>query len=68
MQLIKEYLIIRRNNYALTNDEPLFIGKKHYRLTRSQVYRFLNDVCSELGIVANIGTHSMRKTFGFFFY
>ena len=67
-ELIKEYLIIRRNNYALTNDEPLFIGKKHYRLTRSQVYRFLNDVCNELGIVANIGTHSMRKTFGFFFY
>jgi integrase len=44
-------------------DQPLFIGKKRKRLDRSQVYRFLNDACKEVGITANIGTHTMRKTF-----
>lgn len=67
-ELIKEYLIIRRNNYALTNDEPLFIGKKHKRLDRSQVYRFINKACKELHIEVNVGCHSMRKVFGLFFY
>ena len=32
------------------------------------MYRFLNEVCDDLGIKANIGTHTMRKTFGYFFY
>ncbi len=68
-RLIKEYLPERAENYySLTESEPLFLGKKHKRLDRSQVYRFLNDACKNLGIEANIGTHSMRKTFGYFFY
>lgn len=66
--LIKEYLKIRDKQYSLTNDEPLFIGKKHCRLDRSQVYRFINDVCRNLGIVVNVGTHTMRKTFGYWHY
>jgi integrase len=66
--LIKEYLVERKELYTLTNDRPLFIGKKHCRLDRSQVYRFLNETCEELGIIANVGTHTMRKTFGYFFY
>ena len=32
------------------------------------MYRFLNEACKEVGLTINIGTHSMRKTFGFFFY
>jgi len=46
--------------------EPLFTGKQHKRLNRSQVYRFLNDACKQVGIKSNIGTHTLRKTFGFF--
>lgn len=49
-------------------DEALFIGKKHKRLDRSQVYRFLNEACESLGITANVGTHTMRKTFGYHHY
>lgn len=68
-KLIKSYLKIRMDKYySVVEDEPLFLGKKHKRLDRSQVYRFLNEVCEDLNIKANIGTHTMRKTFGYFFY
>jgi len=66
--LIKEYLIERDKQYSITEDEPLFVGKKHCRLDRSQVYRFINDVCKELKISVNVGTHTMRKTFGYHHY
>ena len=66
--LIREYLKEREEQYSISNDEPLFIGKKHCRLNRSQVYRFLNEACENLGIKINVGTHTMRKTFGYFFY
>ncbi len=66
--LIGKYLVIRDKMYSLTADEPLFIGKKHCRLHRSQVYRFINEVCRNLGITVNVGTHTMRKTFGYHHY
>ncbi len=67
--LIKEYLPIREKySYAISNDSPLFIGKKHKRLNRSSVYRFLNHACNELNISANIGTHTLRKSFGYHHY
>lgn len=67
--LIKEYLSVERSKkYSLSDTEPLFIGKKHCRLDRSQVYRFLNDACKQLGITVNVGTHTMRKSFGYHFY
>lgn len=66
--LIRKYLVIRDKMYSLTDNEPLFIGKKHCRLHRSQVYRFINEVCRNLGITVNVGTHTMRKTFGYHHY
>lgn len=67
-KIIEEYLPERNKNYSLTDEEPLFSGKRHYRLDRSQVYRFLNETCTNLGIFVNVGTHTMRKTFGYHFY
>lgn len=55
-------------NYNFTPDEPLFPGKKSCRLARSQVYRIITGVCNNLGIKVYGGTHTMRKTFGYFFY
>ncbi len=67
--LIKDYLQNERcKKYSLLETEPLFIGKKHCRLDRSQVYRFLNEACENLCINANVGTHTMRKSFGYHFY
>ncbi len=67
-RLLKEYLVERQKTYSVDEEEPLFVGKKHCRLDRSQVYRFLNDACKNCEIKANVGTHTMRKTFGYFFY
>lgn len=67
-KLIKDYLIERDKTYSIKWDKPLFVGKKHCRLDRSQVYRFLNDTCKNLGITVNVGTHTMRKTFGYHHY
>ena len=68
-RLIKEYLKERETQYSITEGEqPLFIGKKHCRLDRSQVYRFINQTCNELNIKVNVGTHTMRKTFGYHHY
>lgn len=50
------------------NETPLFVSQKGFRLERSQVYRMLNDACKAVGIDANIGTHTMRKTFGYHHY
>lgn len=67
-KIIKEYLVERDKTYSITNDEPLFLGKKHCRLDRSQVYRFINKACNELQINVNVGTHSLRKAFGYHHY
>lgn len=68
-KLIKEYLPYREKLYVIGEGNPLFLGKKHKRLDRSQVYRFLNKACADVGIkYINIGTHTMRKSFGFHFY
>ncbi len=61
-QLLSEHLKERMKQQPNTPDSPLFIGKKHCRLNRSQVYRFINEVCKRLEIKANVGTRTMKKT------
>ena len=60
--LLKKYL------KGKNDDMPLFIGVNGNRLHRSVVYRILNDVCKQVGIKDNIGTHTLRKTFGYHHY
>lgn len=61
-KLIQEFIKDKEDN------APLFLSQKQSRLDRSQVYRMLNKACKAVGITANIGTHSMRKTFGYHHY
>lgn len=63
--LIKEYIDTQEYNKL---DEPLFTGDKGSRLHRSMVYKFLNEACENCNIKMAIGTHTMRKTFGYHFY
>lgn len=49
-------------------NEPLFISQKNNRLSRLQTYKILNKVAKEAGIKVRIGTHSLRKTFGYHHY
>lgn len=62
---IKEYLQTR----TIIENEPLFISRKNKGfLLRQQAYRILNDVARLVGIKDKIGTHTLRKTFGYHAY
>ena len=37
-------------------------------MERTQSYRIIRDACREVGIDYKIGTHTLRKTFGYHFY
>ena len=47
--------------------EPLFISQKGGALSRSQAWRVLKAAGKFVGL-QNIGTHSLRKTFGYHVY
>ena len=49
-------------------DEPLFLSQKDNRLSRVQSYKILRKAAKEVGIDVHIGTHSLRKTFGYHHY
>lgn len=68
---LKQYINDYFELYGITDfdkNRPLFMSKQDKRLSRTAVYRFLKLACKKVGIEANIGTHTMRKTFGYFFY
>lgn len=46
--------------------DPLFPSRKHGRpLQRGQAWQILRDAAQAVGVTDPIGTHSMRKTFGY---
>jgi len=49
-------------------DEYLFKGKDNKPLDRIVVYKAIVTACKALEIKANVGTHTMRKTFGYHHY
>lgn len=49
-------------------EQPLFYTQKHYRLDRVQAYRILNKAAQKVGVKERIGTHTLRKTFGYHHY
>lgn len=50
------------------NSEPLFVSQKSNHLSRGQAYKIIHDACREAGIAYNIGTHNLRKSFGYHHY
>ena len=50
------------------DNEPLFLTKYNGRLDRIQAYRIINNVCKTIGLLDKIGTHTLRKTFGYHHY
>lgn len=49
-------------------NEPLFITKFQNRLNRISAYNIIKSACDEANIEAKIGTHTLRKTFGYHHY
>lgn len=50
------------------DETPLFLNESGKRLHRSAVYKAINEACKNLKIRENVGTHTMRKTFGYHHY
>lgn len=48
--------------------EPLFKSHWGRRLDRVTAYYLIRDACEQAGLEERIGTHSMRKTFGYHHY
>ena len=46
-------------------EEPLFLTQKNKRLDRIQAYKILNKAAKMAKINIHMGTHSLRKTFGY---
>ena len=61
-RLISKYTKNKNDN------EPLFKTQQNKRMDRFTAYRILNNACKKLNLNINIGTHSLRKTFGYHFY
>lgn len=49
-------------------DEPLFLSVFGNRMERTQSYRIIKDACTRVGIEYKVGTHTLRKTFGYHHY
>lgn len=63
---IKEYLQSRVIN---NEDEPLFLSRKNKGfILRQRAYLILNEAAKSIGIKEKIGTHTLRKTFGYHAY
>ncbi len=60
------------DNYTNTmqDHEYLFKSQKgeNSPISRSQAYRILNSAAKRIGIDGEIGTHTLRKTYGYHFY
>jgi len=60
--LLEEFIQGRKN------DEPLFLSHWGHRLDRVTAYYLIRNACKKAGIQEKIGTHSMRKSFGYHHY
>jgi integrase len=65
IKALKEYL----SEVELSYEAALFPSRKGSEpITRQQAYRILNDAARAVGIKDKIGTHTLRKTFGYHAY
>ena len=60
--MIDEFIKGKRNN------EPLFTSVRKNRFDRTTAYYVIKDACVEAGLQERVGTHTMRKTFGYHHY
>lgn len=69
--LIMNELRIVIANYIKDKKNDMYLFKTRYKnapISRIQAYRILNAACKTENIKENVGTHTLRKTFGYHFY
>ena len=65
------YLRTRERRYP---EDPLFLSRQRQKdgtlrtLSRSQAYHIIVDAARAAGMASRVGTHTMRKTFGYVLY
>jgi integrase len=62
LKVLKQYV-----RSGMDDDRFLFLSAKGGALSRVQAYRILNEAAQRVGLDA-IGTHTLRKTFGYHTY
>jgi integrase len=68
-KMVRHALIDYLDHCTLLESDYLFKSKKNNRpITRQQAYRIINKAAQEAGVQGNIGTHTLRKTFGYHAY
>ena len=66
---VKKELKLYLANFDFKGSDYLFKSKKNDQpITRQQAYRIINHAAKEVGIPGKIGTHTLRKTFGYHAY
>ena len=67
---LKQTLQVLLNDFCKdkSSNDFLFVSSTGQRLNRVMVYKQLVSTCLKLNIDANIGTHTMRKSFGYHHY
>ncbi len=48
--------------------DALFESRYHNRLDRYSAYRIIRRACKRAGLQEKVGTHTLRKTFGYHYY
>jgi len=66
IRLFERYIHTERKIVA--SNTPLFLSQKGGAISRQRAYDILNKAARATGIHERIGTHSLRKTFGYFAY
>lgn len=70
--IISKRIRIILNKYIQTKslNDYLFKSRKgkNSPISRVQAYRILQEACKKVKVIERIGTHTMRKTFGYHFY
>ncbi|SEM93743.1 Phage integrase family protein [Mesobacillus persicus] len=68
-QSVRKELKLYLSNQELKSDDFLFKSKRNnLPITRQQAYRIINQAAKEVGVPGKIGTHTLRKTFGYHAY
>lgn len=62
-EAIEIYIDSLNGNYDM--DDYLFKSQKGGKMTLHQMWHILNKAAAEIGLPQNIGTHTMRKTYGY---
>lgn len=60
--MVQDYTINKKE------EDPLFKTIYENRMDRTYAYRVVNRACKKIGIQEPVGTHTMRKTFGYHHY